>query len=215
MTLADYLSLIEGAGMTVLISLSAIVLGVPLGLGLALLRWGRVPVAGHMAAVYVSIIRASPMVTLGLLIFFALPGIGLSLDPIPAGIATLTISTASFNAEIWRGALLAFPKDQIESAKAVGMTRGLWFRRIVLPQVTRTALPALVNEMTLLLKSSPAIAVLGVVEITRAAVRIGARTYEPLPPFAAALVIYTAVIALFVLAQRMVERRYGVATATR
>jgi ABC-type amino acid transport system permease subunit len=152
------------------------------------------------------------MVTLGLLVFFALPNVGISLDPIPAGIATLTISTAAFNAEIWRGSLLAFPKDQLDSARAVGMTRALWFRRIVLPQVARSSLPALVNEMTLLLKSSPAIAVLGVVEITRAAVRIGARTYTPLPPFAAALVIYSLVILLFVLAQRHLERRYGTPT---
>ena len=65
------------------------------------------------------------------------------------------------------------------------------------------------NELTLLVKVSPAIAVLGVVDITRAAVRIGAQTYEPLPPFMAALVIYSVIVFLFVRMQRVVERRFA------
>ena len=89
------------------------------------------------------------------------------------------------------------------------MRRGVRFRRVVLPQVARAALPALVNEVTLLVKVSPAVAVLGVVDITRAAVRIGAQTYEPLPPFLAALLIYGFIVFLFVRLQRVVERRFA------
>jgi polar amino acid transport system permease protein len=77
-----------------------------------------------------------------------------------------------------------------------------------LPQITRAALPALVNEMTLLIKVSPAVAVIGVTEVTRAAVRIGATTYNPIPPFLVALAIYVVVIGIFVAAQRMLERRH-------
>jgi ABC-type amino acid transport system permease subunit len=150
-------------------------------------------------------------VTLGLLVFFALPSIGISIDPIPAAIVTLTLSTCAFNCEIWRGALVDFPRDQLDAAISVGMPARTRLRYIVLPQVIRTALPALVNEMTLLVKASPAVAVLGVVDITRAAVRIGANTYEPLPPFAAALVLYSLVVFVFVLMQRLVERRHGLA----
>ena len=74
-------------------------------------------------------------------------------------------------------------------------------------------MPALVNEMTLLVKASPAVAVIGVVDITRAAVRIGANTYEPLPPFLAATVIYGTVVFLFIVVQRTVEARQRRATA--
>ena len=160
-----------------------------------------------MVATLVSLLRAAPAVTLGLLVFFALPTIGLSIDPIPAAIVTLTLSTCAFNAEIWRGALVDFSREQYDAALSVGMAKMMRFRLIVLPQVVRTALPALVNEMTLLVKASPAVAVLGVVDITRAAVRIGANTYRPLPPFLAALVIYSLVVFIFVLAQRLVEQR--------
>lgn len=207
MTTADLLSLLQGAAFTVFFSVAAVLIGVPAGLGLALIRWGRVPGLAPLTALLVSILRAAPAVTLALLIFFALPRTGLMLDPVPAGIATLTLSTAAFNCEIWRAALMALPADQLDAARAMGLRRGTRFRRIVLPQVARAALPALVNEVTLLVKVSPAVAVLGVVDITRAAVRIGAKTYEPLPPFMAALVIYSLIVFLFVKLQRVVERR--------
>jgi len=207
LTGADWLGLLQGAVFTVLLSLAAVVIGVPAGLGLALIRWARVPVLSPIVAVVVSILRAAPAVTLALLIFFALPVIGLSLDRVPAAIATLTLSTAAFNCEIWRASLLALPADQMDAALSVGMGRSLRLRRIVLPQVSRAALPALVSEVTLLVKVSPAVAVLGVVDITRAAVRIGAQTYEPLPPFMAALVIYSLIVFAFVRLQRVVERR--------
>lgn len=209
MTGADWLALLRGAAFTVLFSIAAALIGVPAGLGLALVRWARVPVLSPVVALVVSVLRAAPAVTLALLVFFALPRTGLSLDPVPAGIVTLTLSTAAFNCEIWRAPLLALPRDQMDAALAMGMRRGVRFRRIVLPQVARAALPALVSELTLLVKVSPAVAVLGVVDITRAAVRIGAQTYEPLPPFMAALVIYSLIVFLFVRLQRVVERRYA------
>ncbi len=208
MEYGDYAALLQGAAITVGLSLAAIALGMPLGLLLALVRWRRVPVLNTVVTIYVSLMRAAPAVTLGLLLYFSLPSVGLSLDPVPAGIITLTLSTSAFNCEIWRGALMAFPKDQIEAAMSVGMRSALRLRRIVLPQVIRTAMPALVSEMTMLVKVSPAIAVLGVVDITRAAVRIGAQTYDPLPPFTAALVLYSAVVAVFVVTQRVIERRF-------
>jgi His/Glu/Gln/Arg/opine family amino acid ABC transporter permease subunit len=213
LTANDLLALLQGAVFTVLFSVTAVVVGVPAGLGLALIRWRGVPVLSPAVALLVSVLRAAPAVTLALLIFFALPRVGVSLDPVPAGILTLTLSTMAFNCEIWRASLLALPRDQLDAALAMGMGRTLRFRRIVLPQVARAALPALVNELTLLVKVSPAVAVLGVVDITRAAVRIGAQTYEPLPPFMAALVIYSLIVFLFVRLQRTVERRMGASLA--
>jgi len=212
-TTYDYLSIIHGALATVSISLVSIAFGVPLGLGLALIRWSRLPLLNQLTTGYVSIARTCPSVTLALLIFFALPEIGISLNPVPAGILTLTISTAAFNTEIWRSALMNFPRDQYDAALSFGMQRGTRFRRVVLPQIARSALPALVNEMTLLVKASPAVAVIGIVEVTRAAIRVGARTYDPLPPFIFALVIYSLLVFVFVKTQRVIERRYAQAEA--
>jgi ABC-type amino acid transport system permease subunit len=123
------------------------------------------------------------------------------------------MNTAAFNCEIWRAALLAFPKEQLEAAMSVGMRAGLRFRRIVLPQIARASLPALVNEMSLLIKVTPVLAVVGVVDITRAAVRIGAETYEPLPPFLVAIALYAPIIFGLVSLQRLIERRQAAAEA--
>jgi His/Glu/Gln/Arg/opine family amino acid ABC transporter permease subunit len=212
-TTNDYLSIVHGALATISMSLVSIALGVPLGLGFALIRWSRLPFFNQLTIAYVSIVRTCPAVTLALLIFFALPEIGISLDPVPAGILTLTLSTAAFNTEIWRSALMNFPRDQYDAALSFGMRRGTRFRRIVLPQIVRDSLPALVNEMTLQVKSTPAVAVIGIVEITRAAIRVGARTYDPLPPFIFALVLYSMIVFAFVKTQRAIERRYALAGA--
>jgi len=204
---SDLPFLLQGAVVTASVSLVAIVLGVPLGLALAIVRWRRVPLLSPLVALYVSVIRATPAITLALLIFFGSPSLGIVLGAAPAAVLTLLINTSAFNCEIWRAALIDFPRDQVEAARAFGMPPRLMFRRVVLPQVWRTSLPALVNEMTLLIKASPALAVIGIVDLTRAASRIGAATYKPLPPFLAATAIYMLLVMLFVAAQRYVERR--------
>ena len=207
MSAADVLSILQGAITTLLLSGIGILLGLPIGLGLALIRWSRVPVAAQLVAAYVSLLRATPLVTLVLLLFFALPNVGISVGPISAGILALVMNTSAFNCEVWRAALMDLPKDQIEAAKSVGMRRGLRLKRIVLPQIARISLPGLISEMSLLIKVTPVLAVVGVVDITRAAVRIGAQTYEPLPPFFVALAIYMPIIYALVSLQRWVERR--------
>jgi His/Glu/Gln/Arg/opine family amino acid ABC transporter permease subunit len=197
----------------VTLSLIGILIGLPIGLGLALLRWANVPFVARVVALYVSISRATPLVTLLLLLFFALPNIGVPIGPISAAILALVMNTSAFNCEVWRAALEAFPKDQYEAAQAVGMRASQRFRRIVLPQIVSASLPGLVNEMSLLIKVTPVLAVVGVVDITRAAVRIGAETYEPLPPFLVAIALYAPIVYALVSLQRWIERRQAAAEA--
>jgi His/Glu/Gln/Arg/opine family amino acid ABC transporter permease subunit len=209
MTTAAFLTLLQGAAITLQLSGAGIAIGVPLGLALALSRWGQVPVLAQVAAVYVSLLRSTPAVTLCLLIFFAVPTLGIEIGAWTAGITTLAMVTAAFNCEVWRAGLMNFPSDQVEAARAFGMRPAQRLRLIIFPQLWRTALPGLVNEATLLIKASPAIAVIGVAELTRAATRIGAQTYEPLPPMIMATAIYVAIIVILVGLQRLTDRRYG------
>jgi His/Glu/Gln/Arg/opine family amino acid ABC transporter permease subunit len=207
MSAGDLLAILGGAVVTVTLSLAGILIGLPIGLALAILRWADVPVVARVVAVYVSILRATPLVTLLLLLFFALPNIGIAIGPISAAILALVMNTAAFNCEVWRASLMNFPKDQYEAAQSVGMNATLRFHRIVLPQIVRVSLPGLVNEMSLLIKVTPVLAVVGVVDITRAAVRIGAETYDPLPPFLVAIALYAPIVFLLVSLQRWIERR--------
>src|ERR1700722_13196359 len=209
----DIAAILGGAVVTVTLSLIGILIGLPIGLGFALLRWANAPIAAPTVTVYVSILRATPLVTLLLLLFFALPNIGVPINPISAAILALVMNTSAFNCEVWRAALMNFPKDQFEAAQSVGMRAALRFRRIILPQIVRVSLPGLVNEMSLLIKVTPVLAVVGVVDITRAAVRIGAETYEPLPPFLVAIALYAPIVFFLVSLQRWIERRQAAAEA--
>jgi len=209
----DIAAIFQGAIVTITLSLIGILIGLPIGLGLALIRWATVPVAARIVALYVSVLRATPLVTLLLLLFFALPNIGVPMTPISAAILGLVMNTSAFNCEVWRSALMNFPGDQYEAAQSVGMRAGQRFRRIVLPQIVRVSLPGLVNEMSLLIKVTPVLAVVGVVDITRAAVRIGAQTYEPLPPFLVAVALYVPIVFALVSLQRWIERRQTAAEA--
>lgn len=207
MTASAFQTLLEGAWTTIWISLIAIAVGVPLGLVFGLIRVSRFPVLSQLITLYVSLGRATPLVTLVLFLFVGLPALGIDIDKFTAGVLTLMLNTASFNTEIWRSAYQAFPQSQIEAARAMGMTQGLYFRRIMLPQMWYTALPPLVNEMTFLIKASPAIAVIGIVDLTRVTNRIAAQTYEPLPPIIVAGAMYMLFIGGLVKLQRILEKR--------
>ena len=202
---ADMLTILSATTTTLLLSVTGILLGLPIGLGLALIRWARVPLANQFVRTCVSLLRATPLVTLVLLLFFALPNAGIAVGPVAAAVFALTLNTSAFNCEIWRAALIDFPKDQLEAAQSVGMRRLTYLRRIVLPQIARSSVPALISEMSQVIKVTPVLAVVGVVEITRAAVRVGAETYEPLPPFLFALAIYLPIIYTLLRLQRWLE----------
>ncbi len=140
--------LIEGAWTTLWISAIAIAFGVVAGLLIALVRMLRLPVIDQLLVVYISLARATPLVTLVLFLFLSLPTMGINLDKNVAAIVALTLNTSAFNAEIWRNAFRTFPREQREAAESVGMRRWTYFRYIMLPQMWIESLPALVNEMS-------------------------------------------------------------------
>ena len=199
--------LFEGAWTTLWISAIAIACGVVIGLVIAFVRMMKIPVVDQILVVYISLARATPLVTLVLFLFLSLPTVGINLDKTVAAIVALTLNTSAFNAEIWRNAFRTFPREQREAAESVGMRRWPYFRYIMLPQMWLESLPALVNEMSFLIKGSPAIAVIGVVDLTRVTNRIASVTYEPLSPILAAGLLYVVIIGLLLKLQSMAERK--------
>ncbi|WP_318386670.1 amino acid ABC transporter permease [Enterobacter sp.] len=199
--------LIEGAWTTLWISGLAIVSGVIIGLAIAFIRMMKIPIIDQVLVLYISLARATPLVTLVLFLFLSLPTLGINLDKTMAAIVALTLNTSAFNAEIWRNAFRNFPREQREAAESVGMRRWTYFRYIMLPQMWIESLPALVNEMSFLIKGSPAIAVIGVVDLTRVTNRISSVTYEPLSPILAAGLLYVVIIGCLLKLQSLAERK--------
>jgi len=107
---SDIAAIFQGAIVTVTLSLIGILIGLPIGLGLALIRWANLPIGAGIVTLYVSMLRATPLVTLLLLLFFALPNIGVPINPISAAILALVMNTSAFNCEVWQSALMNFQK---------------------------------------------------------------------------------------------------------
>lgn len=155
----------QGALVTLVIALAAMLLAAPLGMLLALLRT-ETRVLGRMAGVYVEIVRGTPVLLQLYLLYYGLAAV-VSLSPWTAAILGLGLNYAAYEAEIYRGALAAVPAGQWEAALAIGMTRRMALREIILPQAFRLALPGVTNDFISLLKDSSLVSVLTVVELTK------------------------------------------------
>ena len=108
-----------------------------------------------------------PLLVQLLLVYYLLPVIGIDVPAMVAAVVTVGICASAYISEIWRGAIAALPPGQAEAAVAIGMSpRDIW-TRVILPQAISLSLPALVNELILLVKASSLVSVVGILEITR------------------------------------------------
>ena len=156
---------LQAAVATLLISTAAMVLAIPLGVVLALARLYLPRVRG-LAVAYIEVVRGTPVLLQLYLLYFGLAGV-LSLDAWTAAIVGLGLNYAAYEAEIYRAGIQAIPVGQMEAALALGMTRRLALRRIVMPQALRVALPGMTNDFIALLKDSSLVSVITVVELTK------------------------------------------------
>src|SRR6185312_5230480 len=142
----------QGALVTLLLSLAAMAIAATLGLGLALARLES-PRLGPLAAIYVEIVRGTPVLLQLYLLYYGLAGV-VSLGPFTAAIVGLGLNYAAYESEIHRAAINSVPRAQWEAALAVGATRRAAFRQVILPQALRRAVPGMTNDFISLLKDS-------------------------------------------------------------
>ena len=132
------------------------------------------------------------------------------MPPLVAAVVTVGICASAYISEIWRGAIAALPRGQAEAAQAIGMAPVAIWRRIILPQAVVMSLPALVNELILLVKASSLVSVVGIMELTRASQAQAATTFRPLEVYLAAACIYLAINLCLAAAGRWLEVRSAV-----
>jgi His/Glu/Gln/Arg/opine family amino acid ABC transporter permease subunit len=161
--------LLEGALITVAVSLLAVALGLLVGIFVMLGRQSRFKVLRALIIAYISIVGGTPLFIQILIVYYALPALGLDIPRFESGVIALSLNSGAYISEMIRGGLMAIPRGQFDAAKAVGMRSGLIWRRITLPQVLVLILPPLTIEFTGLLKASALLSVIGLVELTRRA----------------------------------------------
>jgi polar amino acid transport system permease protein len=200
-------ALMEGIGMTLVISGSAIVLGTLLGIGVALslVYGGRIQRFG--VRVFLEYVRGTPVFVLILACYYLLSQAGIQLTPFQAGLVALTVFCSSHVGENLRGALLALPKGQTEAAKAIGLTFPQTFAYVLAPQALRQALPAWINTAAELVKASTLLAVIGVVELMLTTRQIIAIKPRPLEFYFVAGLVYFLICFSIERLGRAVERR--------
>lgn len=219
-----YLSVLEGAALTVAVSLASLVVAVALGLlGAAAKLSGR-PVLVGSATVYTTLIRGVPELVLMLLVFYGgtiglihlLESLGLNADvdinPFTAGVLTIGFIYGAYMTETFRGAILSIPKGQMEAAWAFGMSRPQTFWRITLPQMVRYALPGFTNNWLVLIKTTALVSLIGLHEMTYRAKQASAATREPFVFFLFAAALFLAYTSVSLWLLRKVNARYSLGT---
>jgi polar amino acid transport system permease protein/polar amino acid transport system substrate-binding protein len=160
-------NLLWAAGLTIFLSITSMPLAMAIGLLVALGRlYGPKPLRWLLAA-YVELLRGTPLMLQLFVLFFLLPEIGIELPAIVAGIAGLAINYSAYESEIYRAGLQAIPTGQMEAALALGMTRGMALRRVIIPQAVRIVIPPVTNDFIALFKDTSVCSVITMVELTK------------------------------------------------
>jgi polar amino acid transport system permease protein len=195
---------------TLLISLLGIGLGLVIGALICAATLSRSAWLRRFAALWVSFLRGVPLLVQLLLCYYLLPVIGINVPALVAAVVTVGICSSAYVSEIWRGAIVALPRGQVEAATAIGMGQGDIWMRIILPQAIKMSLPALINEMILLVKASSLVSVVGILEVTRASQAQAATTFRPLEVYLAAACIYLIINLCLAALGRYLEHRMTV-----
>jgi len=209
--------LVDGLGVTVQLTGLALIIGICIAVPLALLRVSKNPLLWMPVYLYAFYFRGTPLLVQLFLVYYgagqfreALQDVGLWTlfrEAWFCALLTLTLNTAAYTVEILRGAIQAVPAGEIEAARACGMSRGLLYRRIILPKAARIALPAYGNEVIFLFQATSIVSIITIMDLTGVARVIVARTFDVYEIYITAGLMYLAVTYGIVGVFKLVERR--------
>lgn len=203
--------LLQGLGITVLLGAVSIVLGLVSGLALALLRvYGPLPVRA-VARIYIDVFRSIPLLVLLVLIYYALPFVGVRLSSFASAATALSVVSCAYIAEIFRSGLEAIPKGQFEAADAIGLGFFDTMRDVILPQAFRIVTPPLTSNCINVLKDTALASVVAMPDLLKQATQAQALAANPTPLIGAAL-LYLLLLLPMVRLVGYAEGRHRVAT---
>ena len=191
--------LLSGLNLTIQLVTISLFLGFCLAVGLALLRLSNNTFLSFFAKTYIFYFRGTPLLVQIFLIYYGIAQFEIIRESFVwsffkeaywCGILALTLNTCAYSSEIIRGGIQSVAFGQIESAKSVGMSRFLLYRRIILPIAFRQALPAYGNEIILMVKATSLVSTITLMEVTGIARLIIAKTFSPVEIFIVAGLIY-------------------------
>ncbi len=205
---SNLMFLLGGVYYTILLSFTAIMISIAVGLLIALPGLSQNKVLRNINRLYVELVRAVPILVLILWVYYGLPQVsGLTINVFWAGVIALALSDSAFEAEIFRAGIQSINKGQYEASQSISLNYADTMRFVILPQAIRRILPALGNQFVYMLKMSSLVSVVGMQELTRRANELVVTEYRPLEIYTILVLEYLILILLISAAVRWFERR--------
>lgn len=201
-----YKLFLDGIGVTIKISLLAIVIGVVIGLLIALCSLSRKRFLRGIGKVYTDIIRGTPSVTQLMIIYFVIFA-SVHIDKWIIAAIAFGINSGAYVSEIIRAGILSIDKGQTEAGRSLGLSFSQTMIRIVIPQAVKNIFPALCNEFIVLIKETAIVGYVGVMDIQKAGDFIKSATFEPFMPLVGTAVIYFVIIKVLTIGLRVIEKK--------
>ena len=199
--------MLRGAGYTLLFALSSMLGGLVLGFVLAVARIVPWKFVHWPAAVYVSLMRGTPLLVQIFVVYYGLPSVGIEFSPLMAGVLTLSLNAGAYLSESLRGAILGVTRGQWSASYSLGLTYPQTLRYVVVPQAVRIAVPSMSNTLISLIKDTSLVSVITVTELMLSTKEIIAVTFRPLPLYIAAAMVYWFLSICFEALQHRLEKK--------
>lgn len=200
--------MLQGLKIVLLIFCITLIISIPLGAVIALLRLSKNKVIRLITQCYILIMRGTPLLLQMIVIFYGLPLLGITFDRFVAGIIAFFLNYAAYFAEIFRGGIESIDKGQYEAAKVLGFDKITMYKKIILPQVIKRILAPISNEVITLVKDTSLIYILGLNDILRIAQIASNRETSLVPLFEAGL-IYLVFVAILTKGFELVEKKFS------
>ena len=206
-----YQWLLDGLKTTLEITVFAVIIGVIIGFIVAIIRSahdknGKFRFLNGICRVYLTVIRGTPTMIQLLIMNFVIFG-SVTVNKIIVGGLAFGINSGAYVAEIVRSGIMSIDQGQTEAGRSLGLNFSQTMRMIIIPQAFKNILPALVNEFIVLIKETSVVGYIGMMDLTKGAMLIQSRTYDPTWPLFAAAAIYLALVMIFTYFMNKLERR--------
>ncbi len=210
-----YPTLMKGLVMTVEITVLSLLLALVLGIIACLFGMSKIKPLKWISSVYIWLIRGTPMLVQAFYIYFAMPqlvqlitGSNFKIDVFTASLLTLTLNAGAYISEIFRGAIEAVNKGQMEAARSLGLSYGKSMIKVILPQAVQICLPSLVNQCIITLKDSTILYAIGLPEIMYFGKVYVGRTFETLATYTIIAIFFLLIITILSFVSKRIERRF-------
>lgn len=207
--------LLEGIKVTILISLLSLLIGMVIGFLACIMGMSKNRFLKGVSAVYIWIIRGTPMIVQAFIVYFGMPQLIQMIEPsfrieaFTAGVITLSLNAGAYLSEIFRGGISAVPNGQVEAARSLGLSKGRTMLKVILPQAIKIAIPSMVNQFIITVKDTSILSVIGLADVVNKAKIYVGKSYAFFETYILVAIYYLVVISILMVFSKYLEKKFN------